>query len=87
MEKNCEQNLSMRLIHFTHTSDWSKEKVNSLDVEVNLQHGVLSTELFFNPNDKNQFLNPNSCHPFCYKKGMSYSQTLRLYFGFVPVIH
>ena len=28
------------------TADWSKEKVNFLDVEVTLNNGVLSTDLF-----------------------------------------
>ena len=37
------------------TADWSKEKVNFLDVEVTLKNGVLSTDLFVKPTDTHQF--------------------------------
>ena len=60
------------------TADWSKEKVNFLDVEVTLNNGVLSTDLFVKPTDTHQFLDPTSCHPYHCKKGIPYSQTLRL---------
>ena len=60
------------------TADWSKEKVNFLDVEVTLKNGVLSTDLFVKPTDTHQFLDPTSCHPYHCKKGIPYSQTLRL---------
>ena len=60
------------------TADWSKEKVNFLDVEVTLKNSVLSTDLFVKPTDTHQFLDPTSCHPYHCKKGIPYSQTLRL---------
>ena len=60
------------------TADWSKEKANFLDVEVTLNNGVLSTDLFVKPTDTHQFLDPTSCHPYQCKKGVPYSQTLRL---------
>ena len=50
------------------TEDWSKEKVNFLDVEVTLNNGVLSTNLFVKPTDTHQFLDPTSCRPCHYKK-------------------
>ena len=50
------------------TADWSKEKVNFLDVEVTLNNGVLSTDLFVKPTDTPQFLDPTSCHPYHCKK-------------------
>ena len=59
------------------TADWSKEKVNFLDVEVTLNNGVLSTDLFVKPTDTHQFLDLTSCHPYHCKKGVPYSQTLR----------
>ena len=37
------------------TADWSKEKVNFLDVEVTLNNGLLSTDLFLKPTDTHQF--------------------------------
>ena len=58
------------------TADWSKEKANFLDVEVTLNNGVLSTDLFVKPSDTHQFLFPTSCHPYHCKKGIPYSQTL-----------
>ena len=56
----------------------SKEKVNFLDVEVTLDNSVLSTDLFVKPIDTHKFLDPTSCHPYNCKKGIPYSQTLRL---------
>ena len=60
------------------TADWSKEKVNFLDVEVTLNNGELSTDLFVKPTDTHQFLDPTSCNPYHCKKGIPYSQTLKL---------
>ena len=60
------------------TADWSKEKVDFLDVEVTLKNCVLSTNLFVKPTDTHQFLDPASCHPYHCKKSIPYSQTLRL---------
>ena len=60
------------------TAGWSKEKVNFLDVEGTLRNGLLSIDLLVNPTDTHQFLDPTSCHPYHCKKGIPYSQTLRL---------
>ena len=60
------------------TADWSKEKVNFLDVEVTPKNGVLSANLFVKPTDTHQFLDPTCCHPHHCKKGIPYSQTLTL---------
>ena len=54
-------------------ADWSKEKV-----EVTHKNGALSIILFVKPSDTYQFLDPTSCHPYHCKKGIPYSQTLRL---------
>ena len=37
------------------TADWSKEKVNFIDVEVTLKNDVLSTDLSVKPTDPHQF--------------------------------
>ena len=50
------------------TAYWSKEKVNFLDVEVTLNNGVLSADLFVKPTDIHLFLDPTSCHPYHCKK-------------------
>ena len=60
------------------TADWSKEKINFLHVEVTLKKGVLSTDLFVKPTGTQQFLDPTSCRPYHCKKGIPFSQTLRL---------
>ena len=36
-------------------ADWSKEKVNILDVEITLKKGVLSIDLFVKPTDTSIF--------------------------------
>ena len=60
------------------TADWSKEKIDFLDVKVTLKNSVLSTDLFVKPTDTHQFLDPTSCHPYHCKKGIPYIQTLTL---------
>ena len=59
------------------TANWSKEKVNFLDVKVTFINGVLSPDLFVKPTDTHQFLDPTSCHPYHCKKSTPYSQTLK----------
>ena len=59
------------------TAEWSKERVNFLDVNVFLKNGELKTDLFVKPTDTHQFLDPTSCHPYHCKKGIPYSQALR----------
>ena len=70
----------MRLIHFIQLPNLQQigQKVNFLDVEVTLNNDVLSTDLFVKPTVSHQFLDLTSCHPYHCKKGIPYSQTLRL---------
>ena len=60
------------------TAEWSKTSINFLDVIVSLIEGVIETDLFVKPTDSHQYLQSNSCHPFHCKKGIPYSQVLRL---------
>ena len=61
------------------TAEYLKEEVNFLDdVNIKLTDGELKTDLFNKPTDKHQFLDPTSCHPYHCKKGIPYSQALRL---------
>ncbi|XP_064461611.1 uncharacterized protein LOC135371549 [Ornithodoros turicata] len=62
-------------IKFTHT--YSTATVNFLDVQVRLQDGVLSTDLFRKPTDSQQYLSFHSCHPRHTKLAIPYSQALR----------
>ena len=68
------------------TADWSKEKVNFLDVEVTLNNGVLSSDLFGKPTDTHQFLDPTSCHPYDCKKCIPYIAQYQGLIGFALII-
>ena len=45
---------------------------------MSLIEGVIETDLFVTPTDNHQYLQSSSCHPFHCKKGIPYSQALRL---------
>ena len=60
------------------TADWSKTSINFLDVTVSIAEGVIETDLYVKPTDSHQYLLSSSCHPFYCKKGIPYSQVLRL---------
>ena len=52
--------------------------MNFLDVQVIKQGSQLITDLFTKPTDTHQLLHRTSCHPNHTKKGIPYSQTLRI---------
>ena len=60
------------------TADWSKTAINFLDVTVSIAEGVIKTDLYVKPTDSHQYLLSSSCHPLNYKKGIPYSQALKL---------
>ena len=60
------------------TAEYSKEEVNFLDVNIKIIDREFKTDLFVKPTDTYQFLDPTSCHPYHCKKGIPYSQALRL---------
>ena len=45
---------------------------------INIDNVVLKTDFFVRPTDRQQCLESSSCHPFHCKKGIPYSQALRL---------
>ena len=45
---------------------------------MSLLEGVIETDLFVKPTDSHQYLQSSSCHPFHCKKGIPYSQALKL---------
>ena len=59
------------------TAEWSKEKINFLDVKVRLRNRQLETDLHIKPTDTHQFLDSPSCHPYHCKKSIPNSQALR----------
>ena len=60
------------------TADYSRDKINFLDVEVIKKDNRLITDLFIKPTDTHQYLHATSCHVFHSKKSIPYSQALRL---------
>ena len=60
------------------TAEWSKEKVCFLDVQVIKEGNGIITDLFTKPTDTHQLLHRTSCHPGHTKKGIPYSQALRI---------
>ena len=60
------------------TAEWSKTSINLLDVTASIAEGRIETDLYVKPTDSHQYLLPSSCHPFYCKKGIPYSQALRL---------
>ena len=55
------------------TCEYSREKVNHLDVQVIVREG----KLYVKQTDSHQYLEPSSCHPYHYTKPIPYSQALR----------
>ena len=60
------------------TDEWSKTSINFLDVNVTLLEGVVETDLFVKLIDSHHHLQSSSCHTFHCKKGIPYSQSIRL---------
>ena len=60
------------------TAEYSKEEINFLYLNVKLIDEELKTDLFVKATDTHQFLDPTSSHPYHCKKGIPYSQALRL---------
>ena len=60
------------------TADYSKEKVNFLDVQVMRKQDRLVTDLFVKSTDTHQYLDYSSCHPSYCKDSIPYSQARRL---------
>ena len=60
------------------TAEWSQTSINFLDVTVSLIGGKITTDLYVKPTDSHQYLHSSSCHPYHCKKGIPYSQALRL---------
>ena len=59
-------------------ADRSKTSINFLDVTVSITEGTIETDLYIKPTDSHQYLLSSSCYLFYCKKGIPYSQALRL---------
>ena len=60
------------------TWDYSREKINFLDVNVIRKDNQLITDRYIKPTDTHQYLHASSCHVYHWKKSIPYSQALRL---------
>ena len=60
------------------TADWSKRSIIFLDITVSITEGMIETDLYVKPTYSHHYILSNSCHAFYYKKGIPYSQALRL---------
>ena len=60
------------------TAEWSKTQINFSDVSVSLENGKIKTDFYVKPTDTHQYLHSSSRLPYHCKKGIPYSQTLRL---------
>ena len=59
-------------------AEWSQTSINFLDVTVSLIGGKINTDLYVKLTGSHQYLHSSSCHPYHCKKGIPYSQALRL---------
>ena len=60
------------------TAEYSKENINFLHVNISLVDGELMAGLFVKSTDTHQFLITISYHPYHCKKGILFSQALKL---------
>ena len=60
------------------TAEWSKTSINFLDATVPFIEEVTETDLYVKPIVRHQYLQSSLCHSYHCKKGISYSQTLKL---------
>ena len=60
------------------TAEYSRDKVNFLDVQVIRKDNKLITDLYVKPTDTHQYLDASSCHVYHSKKSIPFSQALRL---------
>jgi len=70
----------LNLVHpnIKYTYRYSYDSIEFLDVLVKREGDNLSTDLYVKETDTHQFLHFDSCHPFHTKKGIPYSQALRM---------
>ena len=60
------------------TVEYSRAKINFLDVTVMKNGNQLATDLYIKPTDTHQYLHASSCHVSHCKKSIPFSQALRL---------
>ena len=76
--KSFIDNFNKMHLNIKFTADWWKASINFLDVTVSITEGIIETDLYVQPTDSHQYLLSSSFHHFYYKKGIPYSQALKL---------
>ena len=61
------------------TCEYSRKKINYLDVQVIVRKGKLITDLHVKQTDSHQYFDPSSCHLYHCTKSIPYSQALRIH--------
>ena len=65
--------------YIKHTWEYSREKVNYLDVQVIAREVKLITDLHFKQTENCQYIESSSCHPYDCAISIPYSQALKIY--------
>jgi hypothetical protein len=60
------------------TQEVSKTKISFLDTTTTVKEGNMTTDLYFKPTDKHQYLSPSSCHPKHCFKSIPFNQAIRV---------
>ena len=60
------------------TANYSKDKIQFLDLWIKNIKGSICTDLFIKPTDSHSYLDYNSCHPIHMKRSIPHSQFLRV---------
>ena len=60
------------------TTKWSKEKIEFLTLLSKIENGIIYTDLYQKPTDKQLYIRHDSCHPNHTKKNLPYGLGLRL---------
>ena len=65
--------------YIKHTWEYSREKVNYLDVQVIAREVKLITDLHFKQTENCQYIESSSCRPYDCAISIPYSQALKIY--------
>ena len=77
--KDCMLYINSIHSSFQFTCNYSKECVQFFDVSVSVDiSGVITTDLYVEPTDTQQYLMATSCHPNHTKRSILYSKALRI---------
>ena len=76
--KDFISNLNQSHPTIKYTSESSRTTINYLDITVNLNEGIMTTNTYHKPTDANNYLHYKSSHPKHQKESIPFSQYLRM---------